>query len=144
MSEPQEPTAGSPQAGDAPPGYAPPGYASPGYAPPPGYGQQGYGPRPGYGQPYGYGTPPGYPPMGYPRPTNTMAILALVLAFVVAPAGLVLGIIARRQIDRTGEEGAGMALAGIIIGAIFTALYALVIVFWIIALTALSSGSFGP
>jgi hypothetical protein len=72
-----------------------------------------------------------------------MAILALVFAFVFAPAGLVLGIVARRQIERTGEEGGGLALAGIIIGAIFSAIYVLVIIFWIIALTAISNGSFG-
>jgi hypothetical protein len=74
-----------------------------------------------------------------------MAILALVLAFVFAPAGLVLGIIARRQIRRTGEEGDGLALAGIIVGGIVTAIFVLGIVFWIIALAALSqNGSFGP
>jgi hypothetical protein len=118
------------------PGYGPPqdpptyqaarNYPAPGYGPPPGY--------PGYG----------YPPPGYPRPTNTMAILALVFAFVFAPAGLVMGIVARKQIDRTGEEGSGLALAGIIVGAVFTAIWVLVIIFWIITLTALSSGSFGP
>ncbi len=63
----------------------------------------GYGPPPGSVPPPGYGPPPGYayPPPGYPgawrRPTNTMAILALVMAFVFAPAGLVLGVIARRS-----------------------------------------------
>jgi hypothetical protein len=79
--------------------------------------------------------------MGYPRPTNTVAILALVFAFVFAPAGLVMGILARRQIQRTGEEGSGLALAGIIVGSIFTAVYVLVIVFWIFVLVALSQGS---
>jgi hypothetical protein len=79
--------------------------------------------------------------MGYPRPTNTMAILALVFAFVFAPAGLVMGILARRQIQRTGEDGSGLALAGIIVGSIFTAVYVLVIVFWIFVLVALSRGS---
>src|SRR3954452_20587190 len=58
--------------GDAP--AAPPA----GWGPPPGYGQPAYGPPPGYGPP-GYVPPPGYPP-AYGRPTNTMAILALVLA----------------------------------------------------------------
>ena len=88
--------------------------------------------------------PPGYP-AAYGRPTNTMAILALVLAFVFAPAGLVLGIIARKQIRQTGEDGAGLALAGIIVGGIATALFVLIIVFWIIAcsLDARPDGSFG-
>ena len=134
--------------GDPPPGQAPgPAAGQPGYGPP-GYGQPGYGPPgypPGYGPP-GYGQP-GFGPMAYPppyaRPTNTMAILALVLAFVFAPAGLVLGIIARKQIRETGEQGDGLALAGIIVGAIACALWVLVIIFWIVALGALTSGSFG-
>jgi hypothetical protein len=66
-----------------------------------------------------------------------MAVLALVFAFVFAPAGLVLGIVARRQIDRTGEQGGGLALAGIIVGAIFTAIYVLLILFWILVIAAI-------
>jgi hypothetical protein len=73
-----------------------------------------------------------------------LAILALVLAFVFAPAGLVLGILARRQIRETGEEGDGLALAGIIVGGIVTALFAAAIVFWVIAFASLASGSFAP
>jgi hypothetical protein len=78
----------------------------------------------------------------YPRQTNTMAILSLVLAFVFAPAGLVLGIMARKQIRQTGEDGDGLALAGIIVGGIATALFALMIVFFIVAVS--TAGSFGP
>jgi Domain of unknown function (DUF4190) len=135
------PPPGSPAGGHAAPGYPPPGYAAP-IHPGPGYA------APGYGQPYGpHGyPPPGYGVPGYPgvhvRPTNTMAILALVMAFVFAPAGLVLGIVARRQIRQTGEDGEGLALAGIIVGAIATALFVLVIVFWIIAFAALSNNGF--
>jgi hypothetical protein len=68
-----------------------------------------------------------------------MAILALVMAFVFAPAGLVLGVIARRQIRQTGEQGDGMALAGIIIGGIFTAFFVLMIVFFVIAFAGMGS-----
>ena len=116
--------------------------APPPYAPPPQYAPPGYGPPPGY-PPAGYG-PPGYPPPAWGRPTNTMAILALVMAFVFAPAGLILGIVARKQIRQTGEDGDGLALAGIIVGGIFTALFVAMILFWIIAFASLSSGSFGP
>jgi Domain of unknown function (DUF4190) len=122
--------------GDAP--AAPP--PQPAYGPPPGY-----GPLPGYPQQPAYGPPPGYGyPPAYGRPTNTMAILALVLAFVFAPAGLILGIVARKQIRQTGEDGDGLALAGIIVGGIFTAIFVLLIVFWIIAVASLANGSFGP
>jgi hypothetical protein len=111
-----------------------PGYGG-GYAPP-GYGQPGYGP-PGYG-------PPGYPPYGYRAPTNTMAILSLVFAFVFAPVGLGLGIAARRQIARSGEEGSGLAMAGIIVGGIFTGIWVLVVVGYVVLFAALAHNGFGP
>jgi Domain of unknown function (DUF4190) len=92
-------------------------------------------PQPGYGQPYpGYGQP--YPP---PRGTNTMAILALVFGILVAPLGLVFGFVARSQIKKTGEDGDGLALAGIIIGGIFTLLFIAYIVFIIIFFAAVAS-----
>jgi Domain of unknown function (DUF4190) len=129
------------------PGYgAPPGYGNPpGYGGPPPYGQPAYGPPPGYGGQPAYGMP-GYGPLpgyGYPRPTNTLAILSLVMAFVFSPVGLVLGIVARRQIRQTGEQGDGLALAGIIIGGIATALAVLALVFFFIALASVGSVDFG-
>lgn len=121
------------------PQYAQPQYAQPPYQQPP-HGQQQWG-QPGYGQaPYGpgYGAPP------YGRPTNSLAILSLVLAFVFAPAGLITGIMARRQIKRTHEDGDGLALAGIIVGGIATAFFVLLIVVWIIAFAAVTSDGFAP
>jgi hypothetical protein len=148
-----QPEYGSPPGYGSQPGYGPPpgygsqpahggqaGYGAPGYGPPPGYGAPGYGPPPGYGAP-GYGPPPGY---GYPRPTNTLAILSLVMAFVFSPVGLVLGIVARRQIRQTGEQGDGLALAGIIIGGIATALAVLAFVFFFVALASVGSTGFAP
>lgn len=85
-----------------------------------GAGYQDYGdyraapPQPG---PYPYAYPYPYPPR---QGTNTLAILALVFAFVFAPAAIVLGACARRQIRRTGEEGWGLATAGMIVGIVFT------------------------
>jgi len=61
-----------------------------------------------------------------------MAVLALTLAFVFAPAGIVLGIIAKRQIRRSHEHGDGLATAGIVVGSIFTALIVLWIAFVVI------------
>ena len=135
------PTSGVPAPYGGAPGYGAPGYGapgSPGYGPPPPQGS--YGPVPGYGPAPGYGP---YPPQ-YRRPTNTLAILSLVLAFVFAPVGLIMGIMARKQIRQTGEDGDGLALAGIIVGGIFTAFFVLLIVFWIIAFATLANGSFGP
>lgn len=74
---------------------------------------------PAYGQ-----TTPGY----YAPPTNTLAILALVLAFVISPGGIICGHIALNQIKRTGEGGRGLALAGLIIGYVFTGFWVLYII----------------
>jgi peptidyl-prolyl cis-trans isomerase B (cyclophilin B) len=78
-------------------------------------------------------SPPGfYPPM-YPPPrqTNAMAIAALVSAFVIAPLGIVFGHIALSQIRRSDEDGRGLAIAGLVIGYVFTGLYLLLIVLWV-------------
>ena len=145
-SDPSQGQPGYGQQGYGQQGHDQQGYGRPGYDqgyPPPGYSHAGYGQpaygqaAPGYGAP-GYGPPVGYAPQ-WPRPTNTMAILALVMAFVFAPAGLILGIIARRQIRQTSEQGDGMALAGIIIGGIFTAFFVLMIVFFVIAFAGMAS-----
>lgn len=124
---------GSIPPGSIPPGYDPSGYGASGYGasgqpqagPGGGYGGYGGG-RPGYGSGHpagGYGGGyPGYPPQPYvgSPPTNTMAILSLVLAFVLPPLGVVFGFVARGQTKQTGEGGDGLALAGIIVGAVFT------------------------
>ena len=127
---------------DGQPPYAQSPYGQPSYGQPP-YAQSPYG-QPPYGQGQ-YAQPPyGQPGYGYPysRPTNSLAIVSLVLAFVFAPAALVTGIIARRQIRRTHEDGDGLALAGIIVGGIVTAIFAFFIVLWIIAFAAFSSNGF--
>jgi peptidyl-prolyl cis-trans isomerase B (cyclophilin B) len=73
--------------------------------------------------------PPMYPP---PRQTSAMAIGALVGAFFFPPLGIVLGHIALSQIRRNNEEGRGLAVAGLVIGYVFTALYLLGIVIYVI------------
>jgi hypothetical protein len=106
MTQPPDPYGEQPPPGDQPPAWQPP----PGQPPP--------------GQP-----PPGQPPAGQPPPAqpgyNVMSILALVFAFVFAPLGIVFGHIARRQIARTGEQGSGLATAGLILGYVFTAIWVL-------------------
>lgn len=73
-------------------------------------------PRPGAGPEVGFPAPP--PKAG----VNVMAILALILAFVFAPLGIVFGVIARKQVRRTGETGKGLATAGVVLGIVFTAI----------------------
>jgi ABC-type spermidine/putrescine transport system permease subunit II len=90
-------------------------------------------------------SPPGYPP-GYPRPTNSLAIAALVTALSLAgaPVGLALGIAARRQIRRTGEQGDGLALAAVIVGGIATGCFVLLIVLLVVSWLVLLNTGFGP
>lgn len=122
-SDPNQQSYWDPYAQQAP-GYQQPGYQQPGYQQPI-YPQQ-------YPGGYGY---PGY----YQPPSNSgKAIMALVcgivsilgsflccaIALPAAVAAVVLGILARREISESAgyERGAGMALAGIITGAIGAAL----------------------
>lgn len=134
------------------PGYDQQAYGQPPYGQPQAYGQAGYGQQ-GYGtEQYGasaYPQQPGYAgqtaypavaPAAYPAPrgTNTMAILALIFAFLFSPLGLIFGFIARKQIRQTGEEGDGLALAGLIIGGIGTLVFVVIVVIWIIALVTLA------
>jgi hypothetical protein len=146
--EPTDPAAQPPgQQPSATPPYGQPPAQQPGQpqGQPP-YGQSPYGQppqQPQYGQPAGFGQPPyGQPPQtygqhpgqpyGYPQPalgTNGLAIAALVcsLAGIVtcisAPVGIVLGAVALSQIKKTGQAGRGMALAGLWIGIVLTALF---------------------
>ena len=50
-----------------------------------------------------------------PRPTNGMAIASLICAFLFAPLGIIFGHISLSQIKRTGEDGRGLALAGLVV-----------------------------
>jgi peptidyl-prolyl cis-trans isomerase B (cyclophilin B) len=80
------------------------------YSPPPG--QQYYPPY----QPY-----QAYPPA---RPTNGLAIAALICGVAAFVTGIsfipavICGHLARREIRRTGEQGYGMATAGLVCGYI--------------------------
>jgi len=65
---------------------------------------------------------------------NVLAIIAFVAAFVVPLIlPIVLGYIARGQIRRTGEQGAGLALAAIILGWIFTGFFVLFVALGVLA-----------
>ena len=57
------------------------------------------------------------------RRTSTLAILSLVAAFVASIAGVVLGVIALLQIRRSGEAGAGLAIAAIVVGSLVTVFF---------------------
>ena len=98
-----------------PEGYGPP--APPQGAINPGHTYQPQAPSPypgqGYAQPSPYAGQPQYAPA---RKTNVLAIVSLVSAFFVSLAAVITGHIALKQIAQTGEDGRGMAIAGLIIG----------------------------
>jgi len=89
-----------------------------------------------YAQPAAPPNPYGAPAYAYaPGPrTNTLAIVGFVLSFIVSVAGIICSHIALSQIKRTGEGGRGLALAGLILGYVFTAFWALYIIGIIVVL----------
>ena len=94
--------------------------------PPPGA----YGPQPYGATPYGSAQPYGYPAwdQGWQAPrTDTYCIWALVTGLVglfglwiVGPVGVWFGIVGLRRTTRDGTEGRGLAIGGIVTGAITT------------------------
>jgi peptidyl-prolyl cis-trans isomerase B (cyclophilin B) len=72
-----------------------------------------WSPTPSPAQPL-YG-PPGYAPA--PR-WNVMSIVALVAAFFIPLAAVILGWVSVRQIGRTGEQGKPLAIAALVIGGL--------------------------
>ena len=96
-----------------------------------------YDPNQPTGQQFPSQAPYGQPPV---RQTNVMAIIALVASFFFWPAGLVCGIIAKNQIKQTGEDGEGLAKAGIIISAVQAVLTVMVIILVILAFAIPTTG----
>lgn len=67
--------------------------------------------------------------------TNALSIVALVTGLVCCgtPLGLIFGLISLSQIKSSGEQGKGMAITGVVLGAIglvITLLY-VVLVVWL-------------
>jgi hypothetical protein len=122
-----------------PPPPPPPAYGAPQAAPgapqaAPAYGQA----APAYGQPTG-------------ARTNVLAIVSLIASIagiviawgIGSIVGIICGHISLSQIKKTGEEGRGMAVAGLIVGYIGLALAILsVIIIAIIFGTIAASGGF--
>jgi hypothetical protein len=117
-------------------------------------------------QPANYPQPTGYPQTSYPQPgyqagapgwagaggnaspkTNGLAVAALICGIVqfcglwllgTIPA-IVLGHIARKQIRQRGEQGAGPALAGLILGYVGLALTVIVVIIIVVAVNSAPS-----
>jgi hypothetical protein len=143
--QPQQPQ--QPQLAGQPP-YGQPAYGQAPYGQPTGQPGQPYG-QPA-GQPYGAGYgQPGYPgawpqPYGYGYPggnsggNNGLAIASLATGLggfcvpFASPVALGLGIAALVQIKRRQVDGKGMAIAGLVLGALVTIGWILYIVFIVV------------
>jgi Domain of unknown function (DUF4190) len=89
--------------------------------------------------------------------TNTLAMVSLIAGigsffahivpgiggFTVALIAVITGYMARQQIRQTGEQGMGMATAGMIIGAVHIALLVLLVIGLIFAIFVLGIVLFG-
>ena len=92
--------------------------------------------------------PSAYQAMNVPKQqagaTNTLAIVALITSLVgIHLAGIICGHIALNQIKASGESGRGLALAGLIIGYVGTAVVALMVIGWIIWVASLTGAQIG-
>lgn len=85
-------------------------------------------------------SPGGWPPPPPPPPaTNTFAILSLVLAFVVAPVGIVFGHLSLSQIKKTNEGGRGLAIAGLVVGYVSVAVAVIVVIAVVVGVSVFSN-----
>ena len=98
-----------------------------------------------------------YTPAGAGSRTNTLAVVSLVAGigsffahivpgvggFTVALIAVITGYMARRQIRETGEQGMGMATAGMIIGIVHLALLGLLVIALIFAIFVFGAVMFG-
>ncbi|MFD0960825.1 DUF4190 domain-containing protein [Paenibacillus chungangensis] len=94
---------------------------------------------------YGYQQQPLH---SYPPKTNGKAITALVLgilAIIIPYLGFIIGIVAIifaslafKEIKQRQEQGRGLAIAGLVCGIIGTAIYAVIILIFVVAIVAFS------
>jgi len=166
---PYPPPGPTPPWNPPPPAYPPPSnYGPRGYPDAPPYGGPSYPPAPPqYGSPYpppGYGGPSAYPGPYDPyqpyrdrsQETNGLAIGSLVtsiagvllgiplslfcwLGVAIPIVGAILGGVALNQIKRTGQQGHGLAVAGIAIG---TTAAVLLVILVLVVMTAVTSPTF--
>jgi hypothetical protein len=154
---------GTPQPGAAEAGYPTPGYPAPGYPgagqpvppqpygayPPAGVPGQPYPPAGFPGQPAGYPGQP-FPPPGfpmYPQQTprrNGAAIASLIFGVLGGVLiSVICGIVALVQINRRGDRGKGMAVAGLVLSAFWVAGIALAIIISVASDSTTSTSSSG-
>ncbi len=98
---------------------------------------------------YSQGYPPGPPGPPVPPKTNGKSIASLVLgvlSIVVPYIGFLLGIVAIvfsslsfKELKRTGEQGKGLSIAGLVCGIVGTAIYGIILLILILAIFIFAS-----
>ncbi|MFB2554720.1 DUF4190 domain-containing protein [Herbiconiux liangxiaofengii] len=87
-----------------------------------------------------YNPTPAYSAAPVEQKYNVLAIVAFVISLLSFNViAIVLGAIALNQIKKTGEKGRGLALAGVIIGAVSIVLY--IVLFIVIFAVAAGQGT---
>jgi Domain of unknown function (DUF4190) len=121
---------------------------SPQYGQPP-FGQPQYGQAGPYGQ-FGQPGPYGQPGMMPSRPANSLAIAALCCGVAQVIAGplagipaIILGFMSLGQIERSGEQGRGLAVTGLVLGIVGTILFIVVILVFVAAYQNIQSTGLG-
>ena len=144
---PEVPAAPAYVAPPAPPAPPAPAYGAPQTPPAPAYGAPEVPPAPAYGAP-AYGAPAagyGQPAFASAPKTNTFAIVSLVASIaglftgITFLIGIIFGHLSLSQIKKSGENGRGMAIAGLIIGYIGLVVGIIVTIALIAFFTALAS-----
>ncbi|HXB04905.1 MAG TPA: DUF4190 domain-containing protein [Candidatus Angelobacter sp.] len=85
--------------------------------------------------------------MMYRSPTNSLAVVSLVSGIVswfVCPlvggiVAVISGHMAHSQLKRSGEGGSGMATAGMVLGYIHLAAWAVFLIFWLLVFGGLAA-----
>lgn len=72
----------------------------------------------------------------YPPRTNTLALVGFIASFMIPIVGIVLGIMARRQIEVTKEGGRGLARAAVYIGAAGATFQLIFFIVWLSLFTS--------
>jgi hypothetical protein len=87
-------------------------------------------------------TAPAYAAAPAAPKTNVLAIVSLVSAFFISLVAIITGHIALSQIKKTGEQGRGLAIAGLVLGYLGLVAGIIFLIVWIaIFSAAVSSGT---
>lgn len=86
---------------------------------------------------------PAQPVVTQAAPTNTLAIITIIAAFVFPLAGIITGHISLKQLKTSGESGHALAKWGLILSYIFVGLAILGFIIWLIVVASLLAAGAG-